>query len=169
VTGVVEIWTDGSCLVNPNGPGGWAAIVVAGGTTEELVGGDPSTTNNRMELTAVLRGLEHAPEGSTVTVISDSQYVVKGLTTWRHGWRRKGWRKRDGEAVLNVDLWKALDGAVERHATVAATWVRGHNGDANNDRADLLAGEQALLARDAPHLDDPAYDGIDTSDLLAPS
>jgi ribonuclease HI len=169
MTGGVEIWTDGSCLVNPNGPGGWTAIVVTGGTTEELVGGDPSTTNNRMELTAVLRGLEHAPAGSTVTVISDSQYVVKGLTTWRHGWRKKGWRKRDGEAVLNVDLWKALDSAVERHATVTATWVRGHNGDSNNDRADLLAGEQALLARDAPQLDDPAYDGIDTSDLLAPS
>jgi ribonuclease HI len=169
VTCDVTIWTDGSCLVNPNGPGGWAAILVTDGTTEELVGGDPSTTNNRMELTAVLRGLEHASEGSTVTVISDSQYVVKGLTTWRHGWRKKGWRKRDGDAVLNVDLWQALDSAVERHATVTATWVRGHNGDSNNDRADRLAGDQAQLARDGALLDDPAYDGIDTWDLLAPS
>jgi ribonuclease HI len=169
VTGDVEIWTDGSCLVNPNGPGGWAAIVVTGDTTEELAGGDPSTTNNRMELTAVLRGLEHAPAGSTVSVTSDSQYVVKGLTSWRHGWRRNGWRKRGGEAVLNADLWKALDSAVARHATVTATWVRGHNGDPKNDRADRLAGEQALLARDGAQLDDPAYDGIDTWDLLAPS
>lgn len=164
----ITIWTDGSCLVNPDGPGGWAAIVVAGDTTSELVGNDPSTTANRMELMAVLRGLEAVSEGSTVEIVSDSKYVVDGLNVWRHGWRKRGWKKKGGEPVKNVDLWRALDVATARHATVKARWIQGHSGNPRNERADLLAGEQAALAQAGGAIDDDQdadYGDVETWDL----
>lgn len=138
VNEVVTIWTDGSCLENPGGAGGWAAII----GPVELAGNEPRTTNNRMELTAVLRGLDAVRPGSRIEVFSDSTYVVDGLNTWRHGWRENGWRRKR-HPIPNADLWASLDAAVERHLSVTAFHVLGHNGAELNERADELAGLQA--------------------------
>lgn len=132
----VEIWTDGACLGNP-GPGGWAAILVARGAEKELVGGEARTTNNRMELMGAIAGLEALKRPSRVRLSSDSQYVTRGMTEWIDGWRRKGWKK-----VMNRDLWERLAAAAAPHA-VEWTWVRGHAGDAMNERCDRLANAEA--------------------------
>jgi ribonuclease HI len=146
---VFTIWTDGCCLKNPGGAGGWAAIieVPSGRHREELSGSEPSTTNNRMELTAAIEGLEFLAPGQEVLVISDSKYVVTGITQWCPKWRSQDWmrKERNGKRspVLNVDLWQALLSAVERHKRVDFRWVRGHNGTELNERADELAGAAA--------------------------
>lgn len=142
------IWTDGACKGNP-GPGGWAAIVVppaeSGGSAVELSGGDPATTNNRMEYTGVLEGLRSLPEGSTVAIVTDSQLVLNSMTKWLAGWKRNGWQTASKQPVKNQDLVVALDHELGRHAAVRWLWVRGHEtGDehahkAFNDRADQLA------------------------------
>jgi ribonuclease HI len=137
------IWTDGCCLRNPGGAGGWAAILVDRERTLELSGGDPSTTNNRMELMAVIEALRRVGADAKPVVWSDSEYVVKGATVWIHGWRSRGWCKRTpsgspGAAVKNADLWQALD--AERQRTDAELrWLRGHAGDPLNERADALS------------------------------
>lgn len=140
------IWTDGACSGNP-GPGGWAAIVVpaGGGAPVELSGGEPQTTNNRMELSAALNGLRSLPDGADVCVVTDSQLLVNSMTTWLAGWKRKGWKTASGQPVKNQDLVEALDTEVQRLGTVRWHWVRGHQTGAGhehkalNDRADRLA------------------------------
>jgi ribonuclease HI len=151
--GEALVWTDGACSGNP-GPGGWAAIVVpvAGGEPVELSGGAPATTNNRMELTAVLEGLRALPAGGRACVVTDSQLVMNSMTTWIAGWKRKGWRTAGGQPVKNQDLVKALDAEIGRHEAVRWHWVRGHETGAEhahkalNDRADRLAVAQAQRA-----------------------
>ena len=133
----VEIHTDGACSGNP-GPGGWGAILRWGGHEKELSGGEPGTTNNRMELMAAIMALESLKRPCAVILHTDSQYVRQGITSWIHGWKRKGWRKADGGPVLNADLWQRLDAAASRHS-VDWRWVRGHAGDPLNERADALA------------------------------
>ncbi len=140
----ITIISDGACRGNP-GPGGWGTIVRKEEAEDELSGSLPRTTNNRMELTGVLEGLKtiHAP--SRIHVITDSQYVVKGMTEWVAGWRRRNWRKADKKPVLNVDLWKALLQACAGHE-ITWEWVRGHNGHPDNERCDALANRAIDLA-----------------------
>ena len=135
----VVIYTDGACKGNP-GPGGWGALLCAGEHEKELFGGEAHTTNNRMELTAVIRALESLKRASTVDLFTDSQYVKNGIESWIHSWRRNGWKTADKKAVKNVDLWQALESAVGRH-TVRWHWVRGHDGHLENERCDALANE----------------------------
>jgi ribonuclease HI len=145
-SGEALVWTDGACRGNP-GPGGWAAIVVppGGGAPVELYGGAPHTTNNRMEFTAAIEGLAALPAGSRACVVTDSLLMLKSMTLWIAGWRRRGWRTAAGQPVKNQDLVEALDAAVARHAEVRWHWVRGHETGAAhahkalNDRADRLS------------------------------
>ena len=134
---VVEIFTDGACSGNP-GPGGWGVVLRWRGVEKELFGGEPETTNNRMELTAALRGLEALKRRTTVRLYTDSEYVKKGITEWIHGWKARGWKTAAKEPVKNADLWQALDAARAAH-DVSFHWVRGHAGHPENERADALA------------------------------
>ena len=135
----VVIYTDGACAGNP-GPGGWGAILIWNDHRKEISGGEPGTTNNRMELMAAISALEALKDRSEVELHTDSEYVQKGITTWIHGWKRKNWRTAAGPPVKNVELWKRLDEAQARHS-VKWRWVRGHAGQAENERADELARE----------------------------
>ncbi len=141
MTDSVELFTDGACLGNP-GPGGWAALLRYKGTEKELAGGEPLTTNNRMEMLAVIEGLRALTRRSKVEVFTDSQYVQKGITEWIHGWKKRGWRTADKQPVKNADLWQVLDAARGGHE-VKWTWVRGHAGHAENERVDQLARAEA--------------------------
>jgi ribonuclease HI len=134
---VVEIWTDGGCKPNP-GPGGWAAILRYGTTDKELSGHEPATTNNRMELTAACAALEALTRPCKVVVHTDSEYLKNGITRWHTGWVRRNWRSAAGEPVKNMDLWRRLLDAAAKHE-IEWKWVRGHAGDAMNERADVLA------------------------------
>ena len=134
---VVEIFTDGACRGNP-GPGGWGAVLRYGDTDKELHGGEAMTTNNRMELTAVIKALEALKRECEVRVVTDSQYVKNGITQWIAGWKRNGWRTANRKPVKNVDLWQRLDAAVADHR-VEWAWVKGHSGHRENERADQLA------------------------------
>jgi ribonuclease HI len=133
----VDIFTDGACSGNP-GPGGWGAILRAGGHEKELSGGDPATTNNRMEMTAAIRALEALKKPSTVTIHTDSRYLLDGMTKYLAGWKKKGWKTADKKPVKNVDLWHALEAAAEPH-DVSWRWVKGHSDHVENERADALA------------------------------
>lgn len=133
----VEIFTDGACSGNP-GPGGWGAILRSGDHEKEIWGGEPHTTNNRMELLAVIRALNLLKRPVMARVHTDSQYVQKGISEWIHGWKARGWKTASKEPVKNADLWRALDEAAGRHR-VDWIWVRGHAGHAENERADALA------------------------------
>ena len=133
----VDIFTDGACSGNP-GPGGWGAILRAGGHEKELSGGDPATTNNRMEMTAAIRALEALKKPSTVTIHTDSRYLLDGMTKYIAGWKKKGWKTADKKPVKNVDLWHALEAAAEPH-DVSWRWVKGHSDHVENERADALA------------------------------
>ena len=147
----VEIYTDGACKGNP-GPGGWGVLMKSGGTEKELFGGELGTTNNRMEMTAVIRALEALKRPCHVTLYLDSQYVLKGITEWLPGWKAKGWRTAAKQPVKNVDLWQALDALVSTgDHKIDWRWIRGHAGDAGNERADALAnlGVESVLARRA--------------------
>jgi ribonuclease HI len=144
VTDVVRIYTDGACKGNP-GPGGWGALLRAGAHERELFGGERATTNNRMELTAVIRALEVLKQPSRVEVYTDSEYVKNGITEWLAAWKRRGWRTADRKPVKNVDLWRALEAAAARHE-VSWHWVRGHSGHAENERADALANRGVAAA-----------------------
>ena len=151
--GEVLVWTDGACRGNP-GPGGWAAIVVPpdGELPMELAGGDPATTNNRMELTAALEGLRAVAEGARICVVTDSRLMIDSMTKWIAGWRRREWRTAAGEPVKNQDLILALDEEIGRHVEVRWHWVRGHETGPGhehkqlNDRADRLAVAAAAAA-----------------------
>lgn len=133
----VVIYTDGACKGNP-GPGGWGAWLRWGEHEKELFGGEPNTTNNRMELTAVIEALALLKRRTPVAVYTDSEYVKNGITTWIHNWKRRGWRTADNKPVKNDELWKRLDSLVAGHE-VQWHWVRGHTGDPGNERADQLA------------------------------
>jgi ribonuclease HI len=133
----VTLFTDGACSGNP-GPGGWGAILIWGAHKKLLSGGEPETTNNRMELMAAIMGLEALTRGCAVDLHTDSQYLRNGITAWIHGWKRNGWRTADRKPVKNEDLWRRLDAALERH-DVTFHWVRGHAGNELNEEADLLA------------------------------
>jgi ribonuclease HI len=147
------VWTDGACRGNP-GPGGWAAIVVGdeGEAPRELSGGDPHTTNNRMEYTAAIEGLRSLPAGSRVCIVTDSRLMLDSMTKWIAGWQKRGWKTAGGGPVKNQDLVKALQAEIDRHAEVRWHWVRGHETGAEhahkalNDRADTLAVAAAAQA-----------------------
>ena len=133
----VTIYTDGACKGNP-GPGGWGALLRAGDREKELYGGEHATTNNRMELTAVIRALESLTRDCDVELFTDSQYVKLGIETWVRNWKRNGWKTADRKPVKNADLWRELDALNARHR-VRWHWVRGHSADPGNERADALA------------------------------
>ena len=133
----VVIYTDGACKGNP-GPGGWGALLRWGDHAKELFGGEAQTTNNRMELTAVIAALAALKLRSQVALYTDSAYVKNGITTWIHNWKQRGWRTADKKPVKNVDLWQRLDTLASQH-DVRWHWVRGHDGDPGNERADELA------------------------------
>ena len=137
MTDKIEIWTDGACSGNP-GPGGWGALLVAGGNRKELWGGDKATTNNRMEMLAVIEALNALKGPSRITLHVDSTYVKDGLTKWIHGWKRNGWKTAAKKPVKSQDLWMAMDEACQRH-DITWKWVKGHAGDPGNEKADELA------------------------------
>jgi len=139
VVEVVEIYTDGACRGNP-GPGGWGVVLRYKGREKTLYGGEPHTTNNRMELMAAIAGLEALKRRSQVALTTDSQYVKRGITEWMADWKRRGWRTADRKPVKNVDLWQRLDEVVGKHQ-VSWHWVRGHTGHVENERADTLANQ----------------------------
>ncbi|BET10880.1 ribonuclease HI [Pandoraea sputorum] len=133
----VEIYTDGACKGNP-GPGGWGALLVAGKHRKEMFGGEPNTTNNRMELLAVIRALEALNKPCQVVLHTDSQYVQKGISEWIHGWKARGWKTAAKEPVKNADLWQELDAVSQKH-DIDWRWVKGHAGHDGNEAADQLA------------------------------
>ena len=137
MTPKVVIYTDGACSGNP-GPGGWGAILISGGHRKDLWGGDPATTNNRMELMAAIQALEALTKPCQVELHTDSKYMLDGVTQWIHGWKRRGWKTADNKPVKNEDLWRRLDEARGRH-DVDWRWVKGHAGHELNEHADTLA------------------------------
>jgi ribonuclease HI len=143
---IVQLITDGSCLGNP-GPGGWAAILRYNEHKKEIFGSEPHTTNNRMELRAAIEGLRILKEDCQVEVVTDSEYLKNGITTWIHNWKRRGWVTAAKKPVVNQDLWQALDAEVNRHK-VTWTWTKGHASHADNNRCDELA-TQAARAQSA--------------------
>ncbi len=134
---LIEIWTDGACSGNP-GPGGWGAVLLWGDHRKEIYGGESETTNNRMELMAAIEALNALKKPSKVRLHTDSVYVKDGLTKWIHGWKRNGWKTASKKPVKNKDLWQELDEACKRH-DIEWRWVKGHDGDEGNERADELA------------------------------
>ena len=146
MSGQVELYTDGACKGNP-GPGGWGALLRYGNQEKELYGAAAHTTNNRMELLAVIEGLDALRRSSRVRVTTDSQYVKNGITQWIHNWKRNGWRTATRKPVKNADLWQRLDDAVKRHQ-VEWEWVKGHAGHPENERADRLANQAIEELRD---------------------
>jgi len=134
----IDIYTDGSCRCNP-GPGGWGAILVYKGIEKELCGGEPNTTNNRMELTAVIKALQALKESCEITLTSDSKYVLDAITNgWAESWRAKGWKKADKSPALNPDLWEILLSEIKKHQ-ITYVWVKGHAGHPYNERCDEMA------------------------------
>ena len=150
----IEIYTDGSCLGNP-GPGGYGAVLIFNKHRKELAEGYKRTTNNRMEMLACIKGLEQLSEPCSVDLTTDSQYVRQGITQWIHNWKKRGWKTAAKAPVKNVDLWKALDSAQEKH-NVTWHWVKGHSGHPENERCDDLAREAAEAK---PTQEDVGYDG----------
>jgi len=137
VTPQVVIYTDGACSGNP-GPGGWGAVMIAGEHVKDICGGEPDSTNNRMELMAAIQALEALKKPCKVELHTDSTYVMKGISEWIHGWKKRGWKTADNKPVKNDDLWRRLDLARSRHE-VSWKWVKGHAGHELNERADALA------------------------------
>lgn len=136
---IIDIYSDGACKGNP-GRGGWGALLVSGARRLEICGGEADTTNNRMEMMAVIRALERLKRPSRVRVHTDSQYVQKGVSEWMAGWKRRNWKTADGKPVKNQDLWQELDALSRIHA-IEWKWVRGHAGHPENERADFLANQ----------------------------
>lgn len=148
----VQLITDGACKGNP-GKGGWACILRFGEYTRELFGSSPHTTNNRMELAAVIEGLRRLKESCAVEIVTDSEYVKNGMTRWINGWKRNGWKTSAKKPVVNQDLWIALDELVQKH-TVKWTWTKGHAAHEDNNRCDELASQAAsdqLVSDPGPH------------------
>lgn len=138
----IEVYTDGSCWKNPGGVGGWGVLIAYKGKYKALFGGEPSTTNNRMELTAAIKALQALNRPCRITLYTDSQYVQKGITQWIRKWKRRGWLVEGGNSVKNVDLWRILDEEAQRH-DIQWIWVRGHAGHQGNEIADRLANKGA--------------------------
>lgn len=136
-SGPIEIWSDGACSGNP-GPGGWGTIIYNNGEYRELSGFSPQTTNNIMEMTGALEGIRQTPEGCSITLTTDSQYLVKGITQWIKGWKRRNWKKADGNPVMNKELWLELDKEAGLRK-IQWQWVKGHAGHLQNERCDELA------------------------------
>jgi ribonuclease HI len=143
----VTIYTDGACKGNP-GPGGWGAVLILGDSEKEMFGGESPTTNNRMELTAVIKALGALKRACSVDLYTDSQYVRQGLTQWMPGWIRKNWKTAGGDPVKNRELWERLHASTLRHQ-IDWRWVMGHSGDPDNERVDTLARNAAIQIRDA--------------------
>lgn len=141
----VDIFTDGACKGNP-GPGGWGALLRMGAHEKELAGSDPETTNNRMEMTAVIRALSALTRPCIVTVHTDSRYVIDGMTKWLPGWKRRGWVNAAKKPVMNADLWRELEAAAAPHR-IHWEWVKGHSGHPENERVDQLASDAAEAVR----------------------
>ena len=141
----VEIYTDGACKGNP-GPGGWGAVLRMGGHEKELSGHAPATTNNRMELSAVIEALNALKSPCEVALHTDSRYVIDGITKWIFGWQKNGWKNAAKQPVVNIDLWQALLIAIKPHK-ISWHWVKGHAGHPENERADKLASDAALAQR----------------------
>lgn len=135
---IVEIYTDGACRGNP-GPGGWGVLLRYNGTEKTLSGAEVATTNNRMELTAAIQGLNAVTRACDVLVVTDSVYVKNGITIWIAGWKQRNWKGSNGKQVKNIDLWQQLDAAVRQHNNVTWEWVKGHSGHPENEIADMLA------------------------------
>jgi ribonuclease HI len=144
---IVEIFTDGACSGNP-GPGGWGAVLRYGAVEKEMNGGEPETTNNRMELMAAIMAIEAVKRPCEIHLHTDSEYLRNGITTWIHSWKARGWRTADKKPVKNVDLWQRLERAIETH-DVHWHWVKGHSGHTENERADELARLAIRQMRDA--------------------
>lgn len=136
---VVSIYTDGACKGNP-GPGGWGVFLQYKGKEKDLCGGERETTNNRMELMAVIQALETLSRPCCIRLHSDSKYVLQGITEWMVNWKKRGWKTSANQPVKNEDLWRRLDAAIQRHQ-IEWVWVKGHNGDVGNERADTLANQ----------------------------
>jgi ribonuclease HI len=164
----VKLITDGACIGNP-GPGGWAAILRCGQQTKELFGASPHSTNNRMELAAAIEGLRALKEPCEVEIVTDSEYLKKGITEWIHGWKRKGWRTSDKKPVMNRELWQRLEDLAGRH-NAKWTWTKGHASHADNNRADELATSaarnQSFSQGYQPDAQAPRYD-LDATPLDA--
>lgn len=143
----VEIYTDGACKGNP-GPGGWGVLLRMGAHEKELSGGEADTTNNRMEMTAAIRGLEALIEPCAVDLYTDSTYLIDGITKWVHGWKKRGWVNASKKPVKNADLWHELLALTARHK-VEWHWIKGHSGHAENERVDTLASDAAQAAAQA--------------------
>jgi ribonuclease HI len=141
----IVVYTDGACSGNP-GPGGWGVVVRANGKTYEWNGGDLQTTNNRMELTACIQALKAIPKDLTLTLRTDSRYVMDGIRHWITGWKRNGWKTANKTAVKNVDLWQELD-AIACNRSITWEWIAAHNGEEGNERADQLAKQGIVAAR----------------------
>jgi len=137
LTRTVEIYTDGACRGNP-GPGGWGALLISGRHRKTLHGGDPETTNNRMELTAAIEALNALKGGQSVVLHTDSRYMLDGINSWMAAWKKRGWKTAAKKPVKNRDLWEALDSAIEAH-DIEWVWVKGHSGHPGNEEADALA------------------------------
>ena len=144
---IVEIFTDGACSGNP-GPGGWGAVLRYGEVEKEMNGGEPATTNNRMELMAAIMAIEAVKRPCEIHLHTDSEYLRQGITTWIHSWKARGWKTADKKPVKNVDLWQRLERAIETH-DVHWHWVKGHSGHVENERADELARLAIRQMRDA--------------------
>ncbi len=145
----VERYTDGACSGTP-GPGGWGCILRFRGTEKELCGGEPATTNNRMEMMACIEALNSLKRPCIIDLYTDSQYVQKGITEWIWGWKKRDWKTADNKPVKNADLWQQLDALVKQHK-VSWHWVKGHAGHVENERADALARQGLKEARDGEH------------------
>lgn len=143
----IDMYTDGACSGNP-GPGGWACVLVYGEHVKQLAGGAKETTNNQMELTAVIEGLKQLKHPCRVHIYTDSKYVMDGAEKWLEGWKKNGWRKADKKAVLNSGLWQELDRELQKHE-ISWTWVKGHAGHEQNELVDSLAREQSELYKSA--------------------
>lgn len=138
----IKLYTDGSCLKNPGGRGGYAAILLYNNHKKIITGGQQSTTNNQMEMMAVLKGLEALKNKCEIDLYSDSQYVLNGLKSWIHGWKQNNWKTKSKQDVKNIDLWQLLDQAISDHI-IHYHWVKGHSGNRYNEEADLLANTEA--------------------------
>ena len=137
MTKIVRIYTDGACSGNP-GPGGWGALMLWNGHEKEMNGGEDDTTNNRMEMMAVIKALEAVKGNPKIEIYTDSKYVMRGMTVWLEGWKAKGWKTASKKPVKNVDLWQEMDALVSQH-DISFHWVKGHSGHPENERADSLA------------------------------
>ena len=156
----IDIYTDGACKGNP-GVGGWGVVVKTGSSEQELFGGAPATTNNRMEMTAVIEALTTLKPGSRVRLHTDSQYVQKGISEWIHNWKRRGWKTAAKEPVKNEDLWRRLDALAAGH-TIEWRWVKGHAGHPDNERVDALARAGLEQARRAGKAIGGTVNGVET-------